>query len=297
MFLSRLAPTPSGFLHKGNVLNFLITQHLTKINNGKLNLRIDDSDQSRVRNEYIEDIIEVCKWLNIDFDKAPKNLNDFNQNFSQKRYFEKIKQLIIKSSKLSYSNSSVDPLVFSCHCSRKEILKSSLEGNYPGTCYGQKNIYFDSKYALRLRTPHLKTIEINQSVYCPSVNIFDPILWKKDQTPSYHLTSIIDDIEAGVTHIIRGLDLLDSSIIQRQIAHTLKLEQFIKVELFHHPLILSHDGEKLSKSTLAHQTKSLIDIYQNKEQLLEDLGEGLAIDLLKGKTQSQFNWDQMMTTS
>lgn len=266
MFVSRLAPTPSGFLHLGNVLNFLITQKITLKNNGKLILRIDDSDQSRRRDEYLEDIFEVIKWLEIKIDHGPKNRKDFESHFSQSRLFHEIRAFLAQNKNAN---------LFSCHCSRKEILEKSPSGAYPGTCYGASDLIFNEKHSIRLKSnAHFKMSDHPHQIHASQI---DPILWKKDQTPSYHLTSIWDDMALGVTHIIRGMDLLDSSFTQIEIAKRLNLNSFESIKFYHHPLIINKTGEKLSKSTLANQTnhKSIIDQFNNKEQLIEAIKENL----------------------
>ena len=78
--VSRIAPTPSGLLHLGNSFNFLMTYLLTKNSNGLIHLRIDDYDQGRVRDEFIQDIFDSIAWLGIKIDQGPKNLIDFKKN-------------------------------------------------------------------------------------------------------------------------------------------------------------------------------------------------------------------------
>lgn len=275
MFVSRLAPTPSGFLHLGNVLNFLITEKITLENNGELILRIDDSDQSRLRIEYLEDIFEVIKWLGIKIDRGPKNRNDFESNFSQSRFFPEIRDFLAQKN---------DRILFSCHCSRKEIHEKSPSGVYPGTCYAKSDLLFDEKHSIRLKNnAHFKMNNIPHQVHSSQI---DPILWKKDQTPSYHLTSIWDDLALGVTHIIRGKDLLDSSFIQIEIAKRLNLNTFDSIKFYHHSLIAHQTGEKLSKSTLAKQEghKSIVDQYKNRDQLIE---------AIKDEINSNEKWDDL----
>ena len=77
--ISRIAPTPSGFLHIGNIFNFYLTWK--KVRQGELWLRIDDGDAPRIRPEYVEDIFETLEWLGLDYDKGPRGPEDFTRIF------------------------------------------------------------------------------------------------------------------------------------------------------------------------------------------------------------------------
>ncbi len=86
--ISRIAPTPSGYLHVGNGVNFVLTYLLVRKNKGHLHLRIDDYDTPRVRNEYIDNIFASLDWLGIKWDSGAKSPSDYRQNykFSKEKY-------------------------------------------------------------------------------------------------------------------------------------------------------------------------------------------------------------------
>ena len=79
---SRIAPTPSGFLHLGNALNFIFTWLVVRKNQGKLHLRIDDIDALRFRPEYLQDIFYALEWLGLDWDSGPSGPEDFLSHHS-----------------------------------------------------------------------------------------------------------------------------------------------------------------------------------------------------------------------
>ena len=79
----RIAPTPSGFLHLGNVLSFAITAELARRNNARILLRIDDLDRDRVNREYLQDIFDTLNFLGFEWDEGPRDVDDFDQNYSQ----------------------------------------------------------------------------------------------------------------------------------------------------------------------------------------------------------------------
>ena len=113
MIRSRIAPTPSGYLHIGNAVNFAITWVWTRAANGSLRLRIDDNDATRCRLEYLEDIFETLHWLGLDWDEGPNTPDEHQKHYSQKLRSEKYNALtekLIETGK-----------VFACSCSRKDI--------------------------------------------------------------------------------------------------------------------------------------------------------------------------------
>ncbi|MAW07825.1 MAG: tRNA glutamyl-Q synthetase [Halobacteriovoraceae bacterium] len=221
---TRFAPTPSGFLHLGNVLNLLFCEKWSKSNGAQLLLRIDDIDRERFRLEYLEDIFKTIDWLGIKFDEGPSGVEDFLKNYSQHTKLESYKR---------YLNDVLED-TFSCSCSRKEL--QGLE-SYPGTCR-DKGLVYKKGLNLRLKED-------------------DSIIYKKDLLPSYNWACVIDDFEMNITHIVRGDDLLESSLVQDR--YRLKLNLPSIASSFHQ-LILSKNGEKLSKSTMKNG-RPLKEIY------------------------------------
>ncbi len=80
---TRIAPTPSGFLHLGNVLSFSITAALAKKHSAKILLRIDDLDRARANDQYLQDIFDTLNFLEIPWDEGPRNVNEFKNAYSQ----------------------------------------------------------------------------------------------------------------------------------------------------------------------------------------------------------------------
>ena len=94
--IARYAPTPSGLLHLGNVLNFIFTWSLAKKNNAQILLRIDDLDGNRVRDEYIADIFNTLDWLDLDYQIGPSSVDEFKKYFSQSNRIELYKEYMRK---------------------------------------------------------------------------------------------------------------------------------------------------------------------------------------------------------
>lgn len=233
----RLAPTPSGFLHEGNALNFVLIAWQCKLKKGKLRLRIDDHDEGRTRREYVENIFRVIEWLGIEYDLGPTSVADFERNYSQKLkktyYFEELMKLKGK--------------LFPCECSRKDLIGYS---KYPGTCY-EKELDF-KKNAIRLRTDNFNNSLSDSMKNC--------IMWRKDNLPSYQLVSLIEDRDDEITHLIRGEDLKESSDFQ--VAFSREFDWKFPQFLWHHNL-LTQNGEKISKSQKA---SSVLTKYSTTEE-------------------------------
>ncbi|WP_423902318.1 glutamate--tRNA ligase family protein [Campylobacter showae] len=150
---SRIAPTPSGFLHVGNVYNFLLTYLFTRAFGEKLYLRIDDYDLPRYRRQYVENIFRVLDMLGIDFDGGPSGVGDFETKFSSKfrlgAYQNALKKLEQKG------------VCYACECSHS--MKSSFKnGIYTRVC-ADKNLKFKKdETAMRLRVLNGAEILVGQ---------------------------------------------------------------------------------------------------------------------------------------
>lgn len=242
MLISRIAPTPSGYLHLGNVFNFLLTWLYVKKSNGILHLRIDDFDFNRTKEVYAQDIFDTLNWLEIDYNFGSKNIIELKKQYSQTlktaNYKQVLNQLIEKN------------LVFACNCSRSYI----------------------AKYNQLLGQCQYKNYPLNQPGFCMRIKNSDlnySIIWRKENIPSYHLVSITEDLESQINFIVRGKDLLESTQIQKQIALYLKPNSFSKIKFIHHPLLVEPNGSKLAKSEGSLAIKTLRenglkpkDIYQ-----------------------------------
>lgn len=234
----RIAPTPSGFLHHGNITAFLFTWACCKALGGKLLLRIDDLDQLRYRPEYLDDIFRKLDYYKIDFDEGPSGPDQFHTVWSQIHRLEQYKDIIIRLQKTG--------LLYRCSCSRSEIADGK-------ECRCRDSKSNAEPYALKIATGNLPEIHWDDRI--SGVNnvdlhqsIPDFVIQKKDRFPSYQVASLSDDIQFGITHIVRGNDLIHSTAAQLFLADTLHEYTFRKICFYHHPLILSSHGIKLSKS-------------------------------------------------
>lgn len=269
---ARLAPTPSGLLHPGNALNFILTWAITRAQDGHLLLRIDDLDKARRRDEYLEDIFRSIEWLGIDYDEGPEGVDDLKNNWSQDvridLYYEALDTLKDKGH------------LFACSCSRRMIRAISTDGKYPGTCE-QKALNFKRKdVAWRicpqrapLQLPFRQIIGEDKVISLSNLNAF--FVKQKNGFPAYQLSSIVDDEYFKINTIVRGLDLLKSTRYQFYLAHLLNNDTFQDAYFHHHEMLLNQEGEKLSKSKKATslsswqaQGRTPDELFQKTAQLL-----------------------------
>ncbi len=268
MNVLRLAPTPSGYLHIGNGINFVLTYLYAKKHKAFLHLRIDDYDTKRVKLKYIDNIFKSLEFLGIQWDGGAKNTQDYIQNFS----FESKKDIYKKYLKYILDKS------YACQCSRKQILQNSENKIYPKTCQNKKLKLQAFKTALRVKVEDEFLAK----------NVGDFVIWRKDDLPSYNFASLIDDHILNTTTIIRGEDLLLPTKSQLYLARLLGFDNFLKADFIHHPLTLDKDGNKLSKSTKApsllsenakqtifKEVANILNLPKGAEERLETLVQGV----------------------
>jgi glutamyl/glutaminyl-tRNA synthetase len=278
--LTRFAPTPSGFLHIGNIYSFIITHHLAKKNGARVLLRIDDLDRERYKPRFVQDIFDTLHFLEIPYDQGPKDLTDFEQNFAQIHriplYEKALKDLRDKK------------VLFACDCSRKKIEKMNPKGYYTGFCL-RRNLPFDQaeitwriKAKMHLDVPFK---ELNLGIVngkLPGI-LTDFVVRKKDKMPSYQLTSLVDDLHFGVDLIVRGKDLWGSTIAQVYLSRFLQENNFADNTFYHHPLIHGPNNQKLSKSSDVTSIQLLRKMGKKKEDIYKMIAEAAG---LKGQPTS-----------
>ncbi len=237
MLVTRVAPTPSGYLHPGNAVNMLLTSWLAQAHRGRLLLRIDDFDTGRARPEYRVDVFDVLAWLGGAPDDGPRGPAQFDAEWNMARRTDRFRAA------LDTLRERHPGRVFTCACSRRQL---SPQGRCIAGCSQAGLALRPGASCVRLRVPPGVTADLGDRTR--AVPPGDHVLWRRDDLPAYQLGSVVADLDLGVTAIVRGIDLLDSSALQRHLAELLGEPRFAAVTLHHHGLVADEDGTKLSKS-------------------------------------------------
>ena len=236
---TRIAPTPSGYLHLGNVLSFAITASLAKEKNARIFLRIDDMDRERTEARYVQDIFDTLNYLEIPWDEGPRDYEEFQREYSQVH-----RQGLYREALTALQRSG---RVFACTCSRSDIARLSPDGVYPGTCRTAR---------IPLDTDNTNWRLLTDPAPLPA-SVKDFVIRRKDGFFAYQLTSVVDDLFFDVDLVVRGEDLRASTEAQLYLSQFLPANTFRDTTFFHHQLLPDTDGEKLSKSAGALSVQSL----------------------------------------
>lgn len=268
--LTRIAPTPSGFLHLGNLYAFLFTKALAEKTGAKILLRIDDLDRERYQPEYVQDIFDTLDFMEIGYDLGPKSLAEFEKEWSQIHRMEKYKDAL--------EILRVKKAVFACECSRKKIQQYDSSGYYLGLCQMLRIPLDKENAAWRMDTFETDFIKMKsypgevKSYTMPRDTAFF-IVRKRDRLPAYQLTSVVDDVHYGVDLIVRGKDLESSSLAQLMLSEQIGESKFKENTFFHHPLLKGAKNKKLSKSAGDTSIQFLRKGGKKPEDLYQLLGE------------------------
>ena len=248
--VGRFAPSPSGRIHLGNILCSLLAWLSARQKGGRVLLRIEDLDTARCPRRYSEQMIEDLRWLGLSWDEGPV------VGGPQKPYYQSERTALYEA---ALEKLMEQDLVYPCFCTRAELHAASAphreDGQvlYAGTCRNLTAEQIAEKMsrrspALRLRVPeeewsfrdgHMGPYAENLARDCG-----DFLLRRSDGMFAYQLAVVVDDAAMGVTEVVRGADLLDSTPRQMYLYQLLGLEA---PRFIHFPLLLASDGRRLSK--------------------------------------------------
>lgn len=235
MVRGRFAPSPTGPLHLGSLVAALGSYLDARANSGEWLVRIEDLDPPREQPGAADEILRALEALGFEWDGPV-----VYQSRRAPLYEEALAEL------------AAHDLVYFCTCSRKEIADLGLPGidgpRYPGTCRNAHHGSHDA--AIRIRSDD-RLIEFDDAVFGPrqqrvESTIGDFVLRRRDGLYSYQLAVAVDDADQGITDVVRGADLLDST--GRQIL----LQQILDVPTPHYahlPVVVDEHGQKLSKQS------------------------------------------------
>ena len=259
--ITRIAPTPSGFLHEGNAVNALLVHWLTAQDSGSVRtwqvaLRIDDDDAARMRIAYVADIFDVLTWLAIPWTLGPSSLDAYlhaqaehsaRASARARVEWEAWRQQLLDLRDGTSDGTAAGLRTFVCGCSRADLRRAGMAG-CPADCASRSIAFTPGETAVRLRLPDGLTERMNGEDLDLSRLMPDAVLWRRDDVPAYHLASVQADELLGTTHIVRGADLRGSSALHRVLARALGARRAADARYLHHGLVTGPQGEKLSKS-------------------------------------------------
>lgn len=248
----RIAPSPTGDPHVGSAYMALFNLIFARHHQGKFILRIEDTDQSRSRPEYEQNIYNALKWCGLQWDEGP----DVGGPFGPYRQSERTE---------IYQKHVADLLnqgkAYKCFCTAEELTEMRLvqgklgqRAGYDRRCRNLSAAEIAEKeanglpFVIRLKVPLTGECvyedKIKGRITCPWADVDDQVLLKSDGFPTYHLANVVDDHLMEITHVIRGDEWMSSTP-----KHVMLYEAFgWKAPVFMHmPLLLGTDGKKLSK--------------------------------------------------
>ena len=238
--VGRFAPTPSGRMHLGNVFAALIAWLSVRSRGGSLVLRMEDLDTQRTSREFADILRSDLQWLGLDWDLETAPQSQRSQVYQQ--YFEKLQDL---------------GLLYPCYCTRSQLHSVNAphlsDGTYlyPGTCRNltpSQRAAFQRPPAWRVKVPEgIWVVEdLVQGRYEEDLRLHcgDFVVRRADGVFVYQLAVTVDDGEAGVTEVVRGMDLLGSAPRQMYLQ---SLFGFPHPAYGHVPMLLAPDGRRLSK--------------------------------------------------
>ncbi len=277
-FVTRFAPSPTGLLHLGHAFSALTAWDAARAAGGTCLLRVEDIDGARVRPEYEAAIYEDLAWLGMEWPQPVLRQSELLGGYTAA--LEQLDRL---------------GLIYPCGCTRADIraaLSAPQEGTthrpphgtiYPGTCRGRGMATCGPNDAIRLDlggalarldgealnwretgAVHAGTHAVDPQIMRQQIG--DVVLARKDTgTAAYHLAVVVDDAAQGVTHVIRGEDLLEATPIHRLLQALLKLPVPV---WHHHALVRDEAGKRLAKRSDAYAIRKLREAGQTPQDVL-----------------------------
>lgn len=277
-YRGRFAPSPTGALHFGSLVAAVASFLEARAHHGQWLIRIEDLDSTRVVPDSSRQILQAMELLGMEWDGEVI--------YQSKRY---------AAYQAALARLKEEGVIYPCVCSRREIADSALRGVegpvYRGSCRnGFASLRANRVPALRIRTEN-SLIEFIDGLQgrvsqCVEKAIGDFVLRRADEIYTYQLAVVVDDAWQGITHIVRGADLLHST--PRQI-YLQKLLGYPTPIYLHLPVVVNRQGEKLSKQTRA----APLDLANPLPQLvatLKFLGQNPPEELTEGDIISFWQW-------
>ena len=238
----RIAPSDTGSIHVGNVRSALFNWLFARHNGGTFIVRIDDTDVERSEAVHLVDIVAGLRWLGLDWDEGV-DVGGPHGTYKQSDRFDRYREVamsLVDSGHAYFDNRDPDSL-------EAMRIRAQKEGKHPGI-YIRRLEYPVTEGVIRFAVPSDAAVEFSDIVrgemrFEPD-SIDDFIILRSNGVPTYHLASTVDDVDYGITHVIRGEDLLPSTPKHILLARAMGAEPAVYAHL---PLLFGPDRKKLSK--------------------------------------------------
>ncbi|MGJ8670083.1 MAG: glutamate--tRNA ligase [Oceanococcus sp.] len=236
--VTRFPPSPTGYLHLGGARTALFNWLYARKHQGKMILRIEDTDRERSTEESVQAIFDGMEWLGLDHDEGP-----YFQTLRFERYKEVIQQLLDQSE------------AYPCFCTRERLdalreeqKERGDKPRYDGRCRDLETYDMDAEAVIRFKNPQSGTVAwddlVKGKIEISNDELDDLIIARSDGSPTYNLTVVVDDMDMGMTHVIRGDDHVNNTPRQLNILDALEAD---RPKYAHVPMILGGDGSRMSK--------------------------------------------------
>lgn len=236
--VTRFAPSPTGLLHVGGVRTALFSWLYARRMGGRFILRVEDTDRERSTDEAVRVILEGMQWLGLAADEGP-----YFQTRRMDRYVQVLGEMLLSGS------------AYRCYCTKEELealraaqIARKEKPRYTGICRERSEPRLGISPVVRFKNPLAGAVIVEDlihgSVTFQNSELDDLIIARSDGTPTYNFCVVVDDMDMGVTHVIRGDDHLNNTPRQMNMLRALGATLPIYA---HVPMILGPDGAKLSK--------------------------------------------------
>ncbi|MBX3388788.1 MAG: tRNA glutamyl-Q(34) synthetase GluQRS [Phycisphaeraceae bacterium] len=244
---TRLAPSPTGALHLGNARTFLINWALAKQRGWRIVLRIEDLDTPRVKPGVTDAMLRTLKSLGIDWDEGPivqsDDLEPYQHAMAKLAGSGRVYPSIESRGEIDTASDAA--LSAPQEGMRESVFSASRRpGTFP-TVFSSEGALANWRFATPEDTVSFADEFAGPQQHSPAKSVGDFVVWTKRNQPSYQLAVVVDDARQGVTHIVRGDDLLDSAARQILLMRALGISEV--PNYFHLPLVRGSDGKRLAK--------------------------------------------------
>lgn len=286
----RFAPSPTGYMHLGNVWIALLSYVSVRQQAGQFLLRIEDIDEQRSKEEYKQALLEDLEWLGLEWDEGP-----YYQSDRYALYDERLQELTALG------------LLYPCFCNRARLQaissaphRGEFTPHYDGHCRGLLPVEVEAlckerRPSYRLKVPSkfygFEDRWQGRQSYKLEDTYDDFVVKRGDGMFAYHLAVVVDDIDMGVTEVIRGSDLLDATYMHLALYDVLGSTP---PSYGHAPLLVDDEGYRLSKRQKSITVRELKALGFSPEMLWGRLIESVGYKAISGKSYGPMRMDQLI---